>query len=162
MRVDGGAEPSEPSNDEQWMRHALNLAAHAGQNGEVPVGAVIVQGDQVLGEGWNQPITQHDPTAHAEVVALRAASAAIGNYRLPSTTLYVTIEPCAMCAGAIVHARIARVVFGAKEPRAGAACSVFSILDHPKLNHRVEWQGGVLADECGTLITEFFRRKRQK
>lgn len=142
------------------MRRALDLARHAAGAGEVPVGAVVVRDGVVLGEGWNGPIGCCDPTAHAEVQALRAAARRAGNYRLGGATLYVTLEPCAMCAGAIVHARIARVVYGAEDPRAGAAVSVFRVLSEPRLNHRVPAEGGVLAAECAALLQEFFRTRR--
>ncbi|MDQ2068695.1 tRNA adenosine(34) deaminase TadA [Natronospira bacteriovora] len=142
------------------MQHALKLARHAEAAGEVPVGSVIVQDGEVIGEGWNAPISLHDPTAHAEIAALRAAAARQGNYRLGGATLYVTLEPCSMCAGAIIHARIARVVFGAADPKTGAAGSVFDILGTDRLNHRVEVEGGVMAEECGRVLREFFRAKR--
>lgn len=143
-----------------WMRHALSLAQRAALEGEVPVGAVLVQDDVLIAEGWNQPILSHDPTAHAEIVALRAAAETLNNYRLPGTTLYVTLEPCVMCAGAIVHARVKRVVFGAPDPKTGAAGSVFDVLVSDRHNHRVQVTGGVLAEECGRLLTEFFRARR--
>jgi len=146
--------------DERFMRRALELARHAEETGEVPVGALVVQDGEVTGEGWNQPIVSHDPTAHAEIVALRAAAARSRNYRLSNATLYVTLEPCAMCAGAIVHARVARVVYGADDPKTGAARSVFRLLDAPALNHRTEIAGGVLAEECGTLLRRFFQSRR--
>lgn len=142
------------------MRRALDLARHAEQAGEVPVGALVVLNDEVIGEGWNQPIVSHDPTAHAEIVALRAAAAHIKNYRLADTTLYVTLEPCAMCAGAIVQARIARVVYGAADPKAGAAGSVFNLLESALLNHRAQITGGVLAVECGEMLRKFFEVRR--
>lgn len=142
------------------MRRALDLARRAAAAGEVPVGAVLVMDEEALGEGWNQSISACDPTAHAEIVALRAASARIGNYRLPGSTLYVTLEPCPMCAGALVHARVARVVFGAADPRAGAAGTVFDLLRSAALNHRAEVTDGVLAEECATLLREFFRARR--
>lgn len=144
------------------MREALALAEHAAAAGEVPVGAVLVRGDEVIGEGWNRPIGARDPTAHAEVVALRMAAGRTGNYRLVDSTLYVTLEPCPMCAGAIVHARVARVVFGAADPRTGAAGSVFNLLQAEALNHRAEVRGGVLAEECGTVLRDFFRARRLK
>lgn len=147
--------------DLEFMRRALVLARQAEAAGEVPVGALVVQGDEILGEGWNQPIRAGDPTAHAEIVALRAAAARAGNYRLPGTTLYVTLEPCPMCAGAIVQARVARVVYGADDPRAGAARSCFRLLDAPVLNHRAEIVPGVLAEECGELLKRFFRLRRR-
>lgn len=142
------------------MAHALTLARHAAAQGEVPVGAVLVRADEVIGEGWNQPIAACDPTAHAELVALRAGARQLGNYRLGGTTLYVTLEPCVMCAGAILHARIERVVFGACDPRAGAAGSVFDVLETDKLNHRPELIGGVLAAECSALLRAFFASRR--
>jgi tRNA(adenine34) deaminase len=152
---------SKPETDEKWMHRALALARHAGEAGEVPVGALVVLNGEVIGEGWNQPIVSHDPTAHAEVVALRAAAACLKNYRLSGATLYVTLEPCVMCAGAIVHARIARVVYGAADPKTGAAGSVFNLLDSAALNHRAQVTGGVLAEECGRGLKEFFQAKRQ-
>ncbi|HWK53585.1 MAG TPA: tRNA adenosine(34) deaminase TadA [Hyphomicrobiales bacterium] len=147
--------------DAQWMRHALVLAQQAGAAGEVPVGAVLVRAGVVLGEGYNQPIGSHDPTAHAEIVALRAAASRVGNYRLPDTTLYVTIEPCTMCVGAMIHARVARLVFGAREPRAGAVCSQHQLGSHPAYNHRIVHVEGVLEAECAALMRAFFRDKRQ-
>jgi tRNA(adenine34) deaminase len=146
--------------DSLYMHRALELAAHAERLGEVPVGAVVVQDGEILGEGWNQPIVSHDPTAHAEIMALRAAGAQRQNYRLPGATLYVTLEPCAMCAGAIVHARIERLIYGARDPKTGAAGSVLNILEHPALNHRVQVQGGVLAEECGAVLQRFFQARR--
>ena len=148
--------------DERWMQHALNLALKAQANNEVPVGAVIIDPatDEVLGEGFNQVILNSDPTAHAEVEALRAASKHRGNYRLPDATLYVTLEPCAMCAGALVHARIARVVIATEEPRAGAAGSVFNLLDNPNLNHRCEVSYGPRKLNAKTLLKRFFIEKR--
>lgn len=146
--------------DASWMRLALQQAQRAADVGEVPVGAVLVRGDEVLAEGYNCPISAHDPTAHAEIVVLRAAAKAVGNYRLPGTTLYVTIEPCAMCVGAMIHARVERVVFGAPEPRAGAVISSQQLLDATHFNHRVIYTGGVLADECASILKKFFRAKR--
>ena len=146
--------------DTLWMRHALRLAWRAAQEDEVPVGAVLVKHGEILGEGWNRPIRAVDPTAHAEVRALRQAAKRVGNYRLLDTTLYVTLEPCPMCAGAIVHARVGRVVFGAADPRTGAAGSAFNLLQSPELNHRTEVRSGVLAEECGALLREFFRSRR--
>jgi tRNA(adenine34) deaminase len=146
--------------DLKWMQHALELATHAEAEGEVPVGAVIVRNDELIAEGWNQPVMSHDPTAHAEVMALRAAGEAERNYRLLDTTLYVTLEPCVMCAGAIIHARIGRVVFGATDPRVGAAGSAFSLLGSEQFNHRVQVDGGVLETECGDLLRRFFRARR--
>ena len=148
------------SEDERWMRYALELARAAAQQGEVPVGAVLVKDGALVGSGWNQPIGAHDPTAHAEVLAMRAAAQTLGNYRLTGTTLYVTLEPCAMCAGALVHARVARLVYGAADPKTGAAGSVFDITRAEKLNHRLEVTGGVLAEDCGGLLREFFGRRR--
>ncbi len=146
--------------DEKWMREALLLARQAEAAGEVPVGAVLVKDGALIGSGWNHPIGAHDPTAHAEVMALRAAAKATSNYRLTGTTLYVTLEPCAMCAGALVHARVARLVYGAADPKTGAAGSVFDLTRGDKLNHRLEVEGGVLTEECGGLLKDFFARKR--
>ena len=146
--------------DDHWMRCALELAQQAQDQGEVPVGAVLVKDGEVIGEGWNRPIATHDPTAHAEIVALRQAAQRLGNYRLAGTTLYVTLEPCVMCVGAIIHARIARVVFGATDPKSGAAGGMFSLLGSEQFNHRVEITGGVLADACGNLLRNFFQSRR--
>ncbi|MDH5358073.1 MAG: tRNA adenosine(34) deaminase TadA [Gammaproteobacteria bacterium] len=146
--------------DEHWMSHALELARHAEQKGEVPVGAVIVRDGLLMGEGWNQPISSHDPTAHAEIQALRAASQHLENYRLPGSTLYVTLEPCIMCAGAIVHARIEKVIFACKEPKTGAAGSCFDIFNSPQLNHHVHCEHGVLAEQSSDLLRGFFRSRR--
>jgi tRNA(adenine34) deaminase len=146
--------------DGDFMQHALDMAAVADSNGEVPVGAVLVRGEQIIAQGANRPIASHDPTAHAEVEALRAGGQVLGSYRLTDTTLYVTLEPCAMCAAAIVHARVRRLVFGAWDPRAGAAGSIVDIFRLPGSNHRVDVFGGVLADECGQRLKEFFARKR--
>jgi len=148
------------NSDEHWMRRALELARNAGDADEVPVGAVLVRDGEVIGEGWNAPIGRCDPTAHAEIVALRAAASAVSNYRLSGSTLYVTIEPCAMCAGALVHARVARLVFAAREPRAGAVVSNVGLLDAPFLNHRVAWSEGVCADDAARMMRDFFRRRR--
>lgn len=148
------------SDDERWMTHALTLAERAAELGEVPVGAVVVLNGTVIGEGWNHPISGHDPTAHAEIMALRDAAQRIGNYRLVDARLYVTIEPCTMCAGAIVHARIAEVVFGASEPKAGAVCSNGQLLDQPWFNHLVRYRGGVLAEQCSARISRFFQQRR--
>ena len=149
--------------DETWMRHALELAARAErEDDEVPVGAVLVSTDgEVLGEGWNRNIAEHDPTAHAEIMAMRAAGRRLGNHRLLGTTLYVTLEPCAMCAMAMVHARVSRLVFGAADPKTGAAGSVFDLLGDPRHNHRLVVQGGVLGEEAGTRLTTYFRNKRR-
>jgi len=146
--------------DIDYMRMALQLARTAASRGEVPIGAILVRGDYIIGEGANCSIHTHDPTAHAEIVTLRAAAAQIGDYRLKETTLYVTLEPCIMCASALVHARVRRVVFGAWDPRAGGAGSIVDIFAIPELNHRVDVFGGVLAEECGTLLTDFFRARR--
>ena len=148
--------------DQFWMQRALELAQQAKAEGEVPVGAVLVKEDQILGEGWNAPISEHDPTAHAEIRALRSAAVGLGNYRLPDTTLYVTLEPCVMCAGAIIHARVKRVVIGALDPKTGAAGSVFDILNSERHNHQVEISQGVLAEECGALLKDFFQARRNK
>lgn len=148
--------------DEIWMRHALVLAERAEQQGEVPVGAVLVLDGQVIGEGWNQSVGRHDPTAHAEILALRDGGARLGNYRLVDSTLYVTLEPCVMCAGALIHSRIGRLVYGAADPKTGAAGSVFSLLDDPRHNHRVQVSGGILAGECSEQLSAFFRRRRQQ
>ena len=146
--------------DQWFMRRAIELAREAEAAGEVPVGALVVRDGEVLAEGFNRPISTHDPTAHAEMVALRAAAARIDNYRLTGTTLYVTLEPCAMCAGAMVHARVARLVYAATDPRAGAAGSVFNVVQNPALNHRLEVVPGVLAEECGLLLRGFFVARR--
>lgn len=146
--------------DRMWMERAIELASHAEAAGEVPVGAVLVLDGKVIGEGWNQPISACDPTAHAEILALRAGARRIGNYRLVGSTLYVTLEPCPMCAGAMLHARIARLVFGAGDSRNGAAGTVLDLLHHPPFNHQVETCPGVLADRCGELLRAFFRSRR--
>jgi len=148
--------------DEYWMRHALALARVAWEQGEVPVGAVLVRNDQVIGEGWNRPIGQHDPTAHAEIMALRQGGKILENYRLLDTTLYVTLEPCVMCAGAMVHSRITRLVFGANDMKSGAAGSLVDVLGHPGMNHQVELHSGVLADECAAMLSDFFRMRREQ
>ncbi|WP_070883810.1 tRNA adenosine(34) deaminase TadA [Phytopseudomonas seleniipraecipitans] len=142
------------------MREALELAAQGAARGEVPVGAVLVQDGEVIGRGFNCPISTHDPSAHAEMVAIRAAAQSVSNYRLPGSTLYVTLEPCAMCAGLIVHSRVQRVVFGASEPRAGMAVSRGQFFDQGFLNHRVLVEGGVLAEECGAVLKAFFKARR--
>ncbi len=146
--------------DETFMRRAIELAREAERAGEVPVGAVIVRDGVIIAEGWNRPIGTRDPTAHAEMVALRAAAAGSQSYRLTGTTLYVTLEPCAMCAGDMVHARVQRLVYAATDPRAGAAGSVFNIVQHPALNHRIDCEGGVLAEPCGQMLREFFAARR--
>lgn len=142
------------------MRRALELAARAEAEGEVPVGALVVRDEQVLGEGWNQPVALRDPTAHAEILALRRAAATAGDYRLGGATLYVTLEPCPMCAAAITHARIARLVFGAWDPRQGAAGSVFNLVTASAMNHPVDAFGGVLSEECSTMLKRFFAARR--
>lgn len=148
------------NNDEQYIQHALTLAKKAEAEGEVPVGAVIVCNNKIIAEGWNQPIQLHDPSAHAEMLALRKASKHTENYRLKNTTLYVTLEPCAMCVGAMIHARIDRLVFGAWDLKAGAVHSVFQLMDDARHNHAVEWRGGVMADECSTQLRNFFKQRR--
>jgi tRNA(adenine34) deaminase len=148
------------SNDELWMEEALRSAQRALEAGEVPVGAVVVCNGRIVGRGWNRNITDCDPTAHAEVVALREAGTAVGNHRLAECDLFVTIEPCAMCAGAMVHARIKRLVYGADDPKAGAVRSVMKLLEHPQLNHQVETRGGVLAGRCAEVLQDFFRSRR--
>lgn len=142
------------------MRRALALADRAAAEGDVPVGAVVVRDGKLLGEGWNQMIATQDPSGHAEIVALRDAARVAGNYRLPGATLYVTLEPCTMCAGAMVHARVELLVFGVTEPRAGVVCSTCRLLDEPRFNHRVSWQGGVLAAESGSRLQAFFQARR--
>lgn len=148
--------------DERWMRHALSLAVQGARAGEVPVGAVVVRDGTLLGEGFNRPISEHDPSAHAEMVAMRAAARAVGNYRLGGATLYVTMEPCAMCAGAIVHARIARVVFGARDEKWGGCGSVFNVLEPGRLNHDVVVEEGLLAEESAQMLKAFFRARRAR
>ncbi|WP_319557957.1 tRNA adenosine(34) deaminase TadA [Thiomicrorhabdus sp.] len=146
--------------DEFWMAYAINLAKKAESTGEVPVGAVMVIDDQWLAEGWNQPIQNNDPTAHAEMVAIRAAGKALENYRMPETTLYVTLEPCPMCAGALVHARVKRVVYGAADPRTGAITSIYQLVSDERLNHQLEVGSGVLAPQCSAQISGFFKLRR--
>ncbi len=145
---------------EYWMRHALMLAQRAWDEGEVPVGAVLVHNNRVIGEGWNRPIGRHDPTAHAEIMALRQGGLVLQNYRLLDTTLYVTLEPCVMCAGAMVHGRIGTLVFGARDLKTGAAGSLMDVLHHPGMNHRVEIVEGMLSEECSGMLSEFFRQRR--
>lgn len=147
--------------DALYMRQAIAQAHNAWALGEVPVGAVVVKDGQVIATGFNQPIGTHDPTAHAEVMALRAAASIVGNYRLPGCELYVTLEPCAMCSGAMMHARLARVVFGAADPKTGACGSIVDLFSQQKLNHHTEVVGGVLADECAALLKEFFADRRR-
>lgn len=146
--------------DEPWMRRALELAELAEQAGEVPVGSVLVKDGGAIAEGWNCPISTHDPTAHAEILALRAGGLALNNYRLIDCTLYVSLEPCAMCMTAIVHARVKRLVFGAYDPKRGAVCSALRLAEAEFLNHKVEWVGGVLEGECSALLKAFFKAKR--
>ena len=148
--------------DDDFMALALDLAREAATLGEVPVGAIVVKDGEIIGRGCNQPIGRHDPTAHAEVIALRDAAQRLGNYRMPGCTLYVTLEPCAMCIGAIFHARIGRVVFGASDPKTGAAGSVINLFALEKLNHHAEVVGGVRTEECGALLSGFFAARRQK
>ena len=148
--------------DIDYMQIALSLGRQAAQNGEVPVGAIVVKDGVVIGRGSNAPITLQDPTAHAEIIAMREAAQHIGNYRLVGCTLYVTLEPCAMCSGTIQHARIAKLVYGASDPKTGACGSVINLMNEPKLNHHCEVISGVLAQECGAVLTEFFKQRRQK
>jgi tRNA(adenine34) deaminase len=155
-------EPISTTPDEHFMQLALAQAALAAQAGEVPVGAVVVQGGQVIATGRNAPIEGHDPTAHAEIAALRAAAQTLGNYRLPDCTLFVTLEPCAMCSGAMLHARLKRVVFGAPDPKTGAAGSVINLFDQTQLNHQTALEGGVLADESAALLKAFFGQRREE
>lgn len=157
----GDATPAFTTDDEQYMRRALQLAAHARDaEDEVPVGAVLVLDGDIVGLGWNRNITLHDPTAHAEIMALRAAGEKLANYRISGATLYVTLEPCAMCAMALVHARIGRVVYGATDPKTGAAGSVFDTLISDRHNHRIQVEGGLLAEESSRLLRDFFRSRR--
>lgn len=146
--------------DTYWMKYAVQLAKKAKSLGEVPVGAVIVVEDKIVGEGWNQPISSYDATAHAEIMAIRAASSRLKNYRIPETTLYITIEPCAMCLGAIIHSRISKVVFGAKEPKAGMLESHAELLNTKAFNHSFEFVGGICEEECAKLMSDFFRERR--
>jgi tRNA(adenine34) deaminase len=152
---------TDPTIHERWMREALTLAEQASDVGEVPVGAIVVQDGEIIGSGFNQPIRTCDATAHAEIVAIRSASQFRNNYRLPGTTLYVTIEPCTMCLGAMIHARVDMLVFGATEPRAGAIVSQASLSDADHFNHRLKYVDGVLADECSTLLRNFFKSRRK-
>lgn len=148
--------------DKEWMQCAFKLAQKAKEHDEVPVGAVIVHEDKIIGEGWNQPISSNDPTAHAEIIALRDAGNNVGNYRLPDATMYVTLEPCAMCAGAIVHARLSKIIFAVADPKTGACGSIFNLLQAEELNHKVEIGKGIMEDECRLLIQTFFKEKRIK
>ena len=150
------------SRDQYWMQQALNLARKAAEIDEVPVGAVIVKDNKLIAEGWNHPIQLHDPSAHAEMIALRQAGITLNNYRLLDTTLYVTLEPCVMCVGAMIHARVGRVVFGAYDAKTGAAGSMFDLLQSEKHNHKVDVTGGVLEAQCRDVLQEFFKRKRMK
>ena len=155
-------EVSQAAIDIHWMQHAIRLAARAEAIDEVPVGAVVVLDGKVIGEGWNQSINLHDATAHAEIMALRQAGQTLANYRLIDATLYVTLEPCAMCAGAMVHSRIKRLVYGAADLKTGAAESVFNLVCHPQLNHQIEVCSGVLASNTGAMLSQFFKRRRQE
>lgn len=154
------ADLDDSERDERFMQRALELAALASAAGEVPVGALVVVDDEILGEGYNGPIGAHDPTAHAEIQALRQAARRIGNYRLPGATLYVTLEPCAMCAGAIMHARVGRVVFGAPDPKTGACGSVIDLFAEQRLNHHAQVRGGVLSEACAVVLRQFFAARR--
>jgi len=154
--------PAKTVSDEFWMEEALRAAQRALEAGEVPVGAIIVHAGEIIGRGWNRNLTDSDPTAHAEIVALRQAGANLGNHRLGACELFVTIEPCAMCAGALVHSRLKRVVYGADDPKAGAIHSVLAVLNHPRLNHRTEVHGGVLAGRSAELLQSFFRSRREE
>lgn len=147
---------------EYWMTHALQLARRAWQEGEVPVGAVLVHNNQVIGEGWNRPIGKHDPTAHAEIMALRQGGMVLQNYRLLDATLYVTLEPCVMCAGAMVHSRIGTLVFGARDEKTGAVGSLMDVLNHPGMNHRIAVIEGILASDCSGMLSDFFRMRRKE
>lgn len=149
-----------PLPDEFWMEEALRAAAHALELGEIPIGAVVVHKGEVIGRGWNSNLTNTDPSAHAEIMALREAGKNIANHRLGECEMFVTIEPCAMCAGALVHARLARLVYGAADPKAGAVHSVMSVVNHPKLNHQMEVCEGVLAEKCSELLQSFFKARR--
>jgi len=146
--------------DDHFMKRALKLAQQAADRGEVPVGAVVVKNGEIIGQGHNQPIASHDPTAHAEIMAMRDASKNLSNYRLTGCDIYVTIEPCTMCVGAMVHARIRQIFFGASEPRAGALTSQLQLMEDGRFNHSILWEGGILADQCATVLRDFFRQKR--
>ena len=148
------------SEDEWWIEHALRLAERAKKDGEVPVGALVVYQNQVIGEGWNQPISASDPTAHAEIIALRAAARQMNNYRLPGTVLYASLEPCVMCVGALIHARVSKLVFGAFDPKTGAAGSRFDLLADPRHNHHLDYYGGILAQKCAEQLRQFFQERR--
>jgi tRNA(adenine34) deaminase len=153
---------STPTSDELWMEEALSVAQRALNAGEVPVGAIVVRAGKIVGRGWNRNLTDVDPTAHAEILALREAGARVGNHRLGDCELFATIEPCAMCAGAMVHARLKRLVYGADDPKAGAVHSVLQVLNHPQLNHQMEVSRGVLARRCADLLQSFFRQRREE
>jgi len=154
--------PEQIQADERWMQHAIMLAGRAEAIDEVPVGAVVVLDGEIIGEGWNQAINLHDATAHAEIIALRAAGKTVSNYRLIDATLYVTLEPCSMCAGAMVHSRVKRLVYGAVDLKTGAAGSVFNLVEHAQLNHQIEVRSGVFASETGALLSNFFKRRRKE
>ena len=158
----GNTGSASPTNDAAWMELALEQARLAAAAGEVPVGAVVINDGQVVGRGQNRNLRDHDAAAHAEIMALRDAGRTLGNHRLGGCVMFATIEPCTMCAGALVHARIARLVYGAADPKAGAAGSVLEVLNHPRLNHRMEVTSGVLADQCGEILQEFFRSRRSQ
>ena len=153
---------STPISDEFWMEEALRVAQRALDAGEVPVGAIVIRAGKIVGRGWNRNLTDVDPTAHAEILALREAGARVGNHRLVDCELFATIEPCAMCAGAMVHARLKRLVYGADDPKAGAVHSVLQVLNHPQLNHQMEVSRGVLAQRCADLLQSFFRKRREE
>ena len=156
------AAETQPEADAAWMERALEQAALAAEAGEVPVGALVIKDGEIIGRGHNRNLLDNDPTAHAEIVALRQAAARVGNHRLTGCTMVATIEPCSMCAGALIHARIARLVYGASDPKAGAAGSTLQVINHPGLNHRMEVTAGVLADNCSEILQNFFRQKRQQ
>jgi tRNA(adenine34) deaminase len=149
-----------PEDDAAWMELALEQARLAAEAGEVPVGALVIRDGEIVGQGHNRNLLDHDPTAHAEIVAMRQAAERLGNHRLGGCTIYATIEPCSMCAGALIHARVSRLVYGASDPKAGAAGSVLQVLNHPDLNHKIEVTPDILADRCSEILQEFFRRKR--
>ena len=149
-------------NDAYWMKQALALAQKAWEQGEVPVGAILVLDDEVIGQGWNRPITRHDPTAHAEIMALQQGGQIVQNYRLLNATLYVTLEPCVMCAGAMVHSRIKRLVYGASDLKTGAAGSLLDVLRHPGMNHQIEITAGVMANECSDMLSQIFQQRREQ
>lgn len=155
-------DPNQNLEDEHYIHLALDLARQAAEAGEVPVGAIVVKGGEIVGRGYNAPISSRDPTAHAEIQAMRDAAKTLGNYRLVGCTLYVTLEPCAMCSGAIQHARIARLVFGAADPKTGCCGSVINLMDEARLNHHCDATGGVLAEECGKVLSDFFAARRRK